>query len=166
MNLLYWWRARLPRERAVVGGGLFILIVVVAYLFFEPVVDERRRMVEAVPALRDDLIWMQAHVDEIVRLQKRSEPTGAGNAQVLTPAVIEEMLRQAGLKNTVSELRSDTTSSVSVAFDEVVFADLMVFFRQLNRRKNTRIRQAVIRRLPEQPGEVEASFVVATEKHE
>jgi type II secretory pathway component PulM len=155
--MLRWWRERMAREKLVLLAGAVILLLTTIYLVLEPVVQERERLQTEIPKLQEDLAWMQSHISDINRLRG---VVGAATVpvQTLTLAVVEDALREAGLKEQTTDLRPAAGQGVQLVFDQVAFADLMELLSQLQRRIAARVSQARIDRLENMPGMVKANM--------
>lgn len=152
-----WWQERAPREKIALMAGLCTLILLAAYLILEPVHREYRRMQEEMPKLHDDLIWMQSQLGEIRKLQGNGV-TANSAGQSLSLPLVEEILRETGLKEKTSELRPAGSQGVRVSFDEVAYGDLMEFLSSLRQRSNARVSEADIGRLENRDGMVKAGL--------
>lgn len=154
-KFVYWWQQRAPREKQVLAAGFALLFIVIAWLVIGSAIQKRERLEAEIPLLREDLAWMQAQIAEIDQL--RGDPSSTGK-EVLTIALVEELLRAAGVHGQVSELRSASEQGVLLRFKQVAHAQLMEFLLQLRKRAAARISLASISRLPDETGMVEASL--------
>jgi type II secretory pathway component PulM len=155
--MFIWWRERTVREKAVLVTGTAALSLIIVYLVLEPVVQERQRLQAEIPILREDLNWMQEHAGE---LQGLLGGTGA-ESKVLSLALVEEALGNAGLKQQVIDLRPTVNQAIRLSFDQVAYADLVVFLSRLRQQSGARISEATIRRLEDRDGMVAASLLLA-----
>lgn len=154
---LYWWKQRASRERFVLATGGLLLFLVFAWLTIEPVFQQRERLESGIPQMREDLAWMQAQLAVVEKLRGKSGPDNSGKA-VLTIALVEELLREAGMHDQVSELRPASGQDVMLRFKQVAYPQLMEFLLQLRQRAAARISMANFSRLQDHPGMVEASL--------
>ena len=117
-----WWRARAPRERAILGAGLLGLLVLAGYAFvWQPAADGIRRTEADLPGLRAQTANVLAMADEAKRLRA----TG-GQSVALTPerrvAAVRRSLERAGLLReaaTANAASSAPVTSLSVGADAV-----------------------------------------------
>lgn len=136
--------------------GVAILILIVIYLLLEPALESRNRLQSDIPRMREDLVWMQAQVPELQQLLGTN--AGRPSGEPLSVALIEDLLRQSGIHEQVSELRP-VDQTVSLRFDEVSYSGLMQFLSALTSRTAARVGAAGIRRL-ETASHVEASLTL------
>lgn len=158
-HIIARWQSLATREKSILLGGTTLLVLIVIYLLLEPELERRARMQNDIPRLREDLAWMQSQLPELQRLTgtNAGQPTGAP----LSIALVEDLLRQSGIHDRVSELRP-VDGSVSLRFEEVSHAGLMQFLSVLTTRSTVRIAAAGIRRL-ESAGNVEASLTLKSD---
>ena len=108
-----WWRQRSSRQKQALMVASASLSAVVLFLLLEPLVEERRRLSAELPRLREDLAWMEAHVD---KAKKLSVPAATEGQQV-SPAQVESLLQQTGIRQQVAgmqPLAGQECSSVSI----------------------------------------------------
>jgi len=159
MNLVNWWQERAIREKAVLVSAGIILLLTLIYLAFEPILQERQRLTDEIPLLREDLSWMQSQVDEIQRLTNPAVATNDNSvAPTLTLAMIEQVLRQSGMEDQVTDLRPLTGQAISIGFNQVSYANLIEFLYQLQQRSNAVVSQARINRIEGRDGIVDANL--------
>ena len=94
-HLLEWWRARAPRERAVIAAAAAALAVAAlwAYLWV-PIEADRARLVESLPRLRAAAHELAREAPDVERLRAAVRARG----KVAAPqAAIEETLKASGL---------------------------------------------------------------------
>ena len=123
-----WWRQRSSRERLGLVAVCTLCAVVVLFLALEPLVEERRRLSGEIPGLREDLAWMRAHLGEAGRLR---EPVAEDEPPELSPARIETLLEEAGMRRQVSAMQPLTGQGILINFDDVNFADLLALISRL-----------------------------------
>ena len=122
-----WWRQRSVREKLGMMAVSALLSAVALFLLLEPLVDERRRLYEELPRLREDLAWMEAN------LSKAGKPDAphANDEQPVSPARVEALLQEAGIRQLASEMQPLADRGLRVSFNEVNFPDLLVFISRL-----------------------------------
>jgi len=159
MNLLNWWQERAVREKAVLAAAAIILLLTLIYLAFEPILQERQRLTAEIPLLREDLAWMQSQVSEIQQLNTPvTAVTDSSTMPALTLAMVEQVLRQSGMEDQVSDLRPLAGQAISIGFNKVSYANLIDFLYQLQQRSNAIVSQARINRIDGSDGVVNATF--------
>ncbi|MFP4615515.1 MAG: type II secretion system protein GspM [Thiohalorhabdus sp.] len=158
-----WWRDRPPRERVILAVGIAALLLVGAYLLIEPHLEERQRLAQEIPELREDLSWMREHLAEAKRLGGESgapDPDAGEGESSFGPALVEESLQGAELAEEVETLRSSGEEGVQVAFTRVAFPELVGWLGDLRQRSGAEVRTARIQRNGEQEGMVEAELTL------
>lgn len=160
MNLKAWWRERSSREQLVLIGGMAVLILVSGYLLLEPAIQQRHGFAQAIPGLRADLTWMQAHSEEMRGLLKNTRQGGSGAGAPLTLAVVQTTLRESGLLDLVEDLRATGQSGISVNITDVAFSDLVQFLYMIKSRSQGSVETAEITRSSDNQGIVTANIVL------
>lgn len=155
-QLIERWQSLAVREKGILSAGAAILVVIVIYLLLEPALERRDRLQSDIPVMRENLAWMQAQVPELQQLLGTN--AGRPSGEPLSVALVEELLRQSGIHEQVSELRP-VDQTVSLRFDDVSYNGLMQFLTALTSRTSVRVGAAGIRRL-ESSGHVEASLTL------
>ena len=164
MMLRNWWLSLLRREKIALGAGVIFLFVTAIYLVLEPVVEERERMAAEIPGLKEDLEWMQARVDEINGLRERGTGVNTSAPVILTPVMVEDALRRAGLLQQVTDMKQGSGQDVVVVFDKIPFGRLMDFLFDLKSSSGARIKFARISRLNDDTGHVSASLTLISRR--
>ena len=150
-----WWRQRSARERLGLAAACALVSAVALFLALEPRVEERRRLSDEIPGLRDDLAWMQARLDEAGRLR---EPVTEDEAAELSPARIETLLEQAGMRRQVSAMQPQAGQGILISFDDVNFADLLALISRLQDEGLARVAGTRVNGLGDQSGRVMAEL--------
>lgn len=107
-----FWRARAPRERAVLGIGATALLAALLYVaVWEPASSARARLSASLPRLRAQLQDMRQQQEEILALRRQA----AGAApQADLKAVLQGSIARSGFGKSV--MRLDALSPQRVAF--------------------------------------------------
>ena len=103
------------------------LSAVILFLLLEPLVEERRRLSAELPRLREDLAWMEAHVD---KAKKLDVPAVTAGGQV-SPAQVETLLQETGIRQQVAGMQPMAGQGMRLSFNSVNFANLLVFISRL-----------------------------------
>ena len=122
------WQQRSAREKYGLFAVPAAVVAVVLFLLLEPLVDERRRLSAELPRLRDDLAWMESHVGQARQL---NAPAVNGGTQAVSAARVEALLQEAGMRQQVSAMQPLPEPGLLLSFNEVDFADLLVFVSRL-----------------------------------
>ncbi|HKJ71064.1 MAG TPA: type II secretion system protein GspM [Gammaproteobacteria bacterium] len=156
-----WWRERAARERWALGLGGAALVLTVAYLAVEPVLRERQRLAAEIPQLRQDLAWMREHLATVQRLQGEAGPAAAGGAGPVTPAVVQQAVSRAGLRDQLQELRTTDSGGLRLSLKGVPFERVVAMLQQLRTGTGASVARARIQRVENQPGQVDADLTLA-----
>ena len=156
-----WWQERSRREHLVLTGGFTILIIIIAYLLLEPVLQEREGLAEAIPGLRADLAWMQAHSGEMRELLDNNRLGGDTNRPLLSLSLVQTTLRETGLLDFVVDLSGTTQNGISLNVSDVAFSDLVQFLYLIRSRTRGAVKSAEITRSDEDQGIVTANIVLS-----
>jgi type II secretory pathway component PulM len=143
----------------MLGAGGLALVLVVGYLGLEPYLEERRRLEQRLPELRQELAWMQDHVAEARALAGEGNAAAAPQQGELTPAVVEGSLRRAGLAESLDGLRPQG-EGVRVVFKGVTFPELLGWLRTFQRRNGAVVHGARIERAEGGEGRVQARLTL------
>ncbi|MEF8792644.1 type II secretion system protein M [Thiohalorhabdus sp.] len=160
-----WWAERAPREKAALVAAGLAIVATIAYWAIAPVVQERNRLAREIPELRQDLSWMQDHLEEIRRMRAESGGSGQSSKANLTPAMVEQSLNGAGLAEQLEGLRPEG-DGVRLVFEEVAFAELLEWLAAFRRRSAAVAKGARIERVDEAQGRVRARLTLAPRRAE
>jgi type II secretory pathway component PulM len=151
-----WWRERTAREKTVLATGAALLLLIAVFLVVESVNREQQHLQAEIPRLRADRDWMLAHAEEIRGLSG----TLRYGARALTPAMVEAVLGDMGLKDRVTELQPAANQTIRLRLDQIAFPDVMELLVRLSRDHGGRVSSANFRRLDDRDGIVEAGLVL------
>ena len=152
-----WWQQRARREKTVLCSGVLLVLCVCIWLILEPVMQQRERMLAELPKLEQDLTWMQANVEQVKHIRGGNNAATPGKT-TLSVALVEEIMRETGVHELVSELRPTSGQGVKIKFSKVAYPQLMDFLFRLKNRVQARVSLASISRLQDQAGMVEVSL--------
>ena len=160
-----WWQARARREKTVLVSGVLLVLCVSIWLIMEPVIQQRQRMLAELPKLEQDLAWMQNNVEQVNRLRGSNNAATTGKT-ALSIALVEEIMREAGVHEQVSELRPTSGQGVMIKFSKVAHPQLMDFLLRLKNKAKARVTLASISRLQDQAGMVEVSLSLGSDENQ
>ena len=150
-----WWQRRSAGEKQGLTAAFVLLLAVALFLLLEPLVDERRRLSAELPRLREDLAWMEARVGmarELGAPVKNDEQPG------ISPARVEALLQEADMRQQVSGMQPLAGQGMLVSFNEVDFADLLVFISRLRVEGHARVAGTQVNGMGEDNGLVSAEL--------
>ena len=151
------WRQRSSGERLGMVSVCALLSAVVLFLALEPLVEERRRLSGEIPGLREDLAWMQAHLGKAGRLRG---PATEDEAQALSPALLETLMEEAGMRGQVSAMQPLAGQGISIRFDDVNFTDLLALISRLQDEARARVTNTRVSELEDRNGRVMAELTL------
>jgi len=160
-----WWEQRARREKTVLISGAVLVLGVCIWLIMEPAILQRQRMLAELPKLEQDLAWMQDNVDQVNRLRGGNNAATTGKT-ALSIALVEEIMRDAGVHEQVNELRPTSGQGVMVKFSKVAYPQLMDFLWRLKNKAKARVTLASISRLQDQAGMVDVSLSLGSDENQ
>jgi type II secretory pathway component PulM len=160
MNIIEWWRLRHARERNVLKVGIAITVLVLSYLLIEPSLNERNRMREALPTLRADYVWMQAHVLELKKLMNTNSNDIGINSIPLSLASVQFVLGELSLSDKISELRPIDNQKIRLNFSEINYSELVDLMFQLESKAGAQISNADFSLIENNTGMVQATLTL------
>ncbi len=122
-QLLEYWQARNPRERAILGiGGSLAVILLLYLLVWDPIQSDRQRLLRDLPKMRAQVDQFRRDAEEAEALRARARARTPTQA---LPATVEASAKQAqlgaGIKS-VQAMGNDRAqiSGATVPFDGLV----------------------------------------------
>lgn len=150
-----WWQQRSAREKQGLTAASILLLAAALFLLLEPLVDERRRLSAELPRLRADLAWMEAHAGMAGELDAQA---GNGEQPAVSPARVETLLREAGMQQRISGMQPLAGQGLLLNFNEVNFADLLVFMSRLQDEGHAHVAATQVNEMGEADGLVSAEL--------
>lgn len=128
-----FWAARNPRERRMITIALWAIGLAIVYLLLlEPAINGRARLLQQMPAMRQQVAQMQAMARELKAAP--AAPRADAPVEAVTRESLEASLARAGLK---AQSSSVTGEFIRLQFSDVSFASLVGWLDDA--RKNRRI---------------------------
>jgi len=155
---MQFWRARAPRERAVLGGGAALLVLALGYAYaWLPMQRDRAQLMQALPQLREQARQLQLDVQEVARLKALPAATQeAGNLAL----AIEQRAMASGLRDRIETLAPQDAGHVRVVLPQVAFEAWIDWLGELHASHGVRVESARIDATDE-PGMVRVEAVLA-----
>ncbi len=152
-----WWRAREPRERAVIAAAAAALGVAVLWAYvWIPIEADRARLVEALPRLRAAAQGFAHEAAEVERLRAAVRARGG----IAAPqAAIEETLRASGLGDGYAGVTTLGDGRVQVNLRAVPFDALARVVAQLAEAQGLAVERVALKASGE-PGKVQVEMLV------
>lgn len=124
-----WWDGINLRERLIViFASIVLLYVLLDLILIQPVIGQRRQLIEEVAQAKEDLVWMQQTIQKI--------PSGnrANSAKALKGSIatyVDGQIARSGLKKNLKQMTPILKHSVRVRLSDVDFNRLLKFLHAL-----------------------------------
>jgi general secretion pathway protein M len=130
------WAALAPRERRMLGIGVFVVALSILYfVLFEPAFLGRKKLIEELPVLRNQLGQVESLGSEARRLT--SVPTGLDNPNALK-GLIEQSAAASGLKSQLTQV-TQTGDLIEARFKAVGFNQWLLWLDSAVRETRMRV---------------------------
>jgi general secretion pathway protein M len=130
------WETLAPRERRMLGFGAFVVAISIVYfLLFEPAFLGRKKLLEELPTLRNQLGQVESLGSEARRLT--SVPTGLDNPNALK-GLIEQSVAASGLKGQLTQV-TQTGDLIEARFKAVGFNQWLLWLDSAVRETRMRV---------------------------
>ncbi len=161
-HLREWWRARAPRERAVIAGAGAALALALLWAYvWVPIEADRARLVEALPRLRAAAQEVAHEAAEVERLRAAVRARGG----IAAPqAAIEDTLKASGLGDGYAGITALGDGRVQVNLRAVPFDALARVVAQLAAEQGLAVERIALKASGE-PGKVEVETLVLRAAH-
>jgi len=136
-SLVEFWRARSPREQAILAIGAAAVVLAALYAFlWEPGLAARRKLSASLPVLRAQLEDMRRAQREIAALRKK---LGTGPAQPDLRKLLEASLARSTLAGAIDRLEALSAQRVRVQAASIEFDAWLDWIESLQRGFGVRI---------------------------
>jgi len=159
MTPFNWWRERNSRERLTLSLAMGVMVMLTIYLVLEPIMLERKQMLENLPQLRTDLLWMKQNSAKLKTLQTRPGVGMTSASNSLSLSVIQSLVNKLSLEDNLDELGPGPGQSIRIQFNQITFSELMNFLYRV-KATNAKINSAQISRLEDPSGNVQALIII------
>jgi type II secretory pathway component PulM len=159
MTLFNWWRERNARERLTLSLAMGVIVILAIYLVLEPIMLERKQMLENLPQLRTDLLWMKKNSAQLKTLQKRPGVRMSSVSSSPSLSMIQSLVNSLSLQDSLNELGPGPGQSIRIQFNQITYSDLMNFMYRV-KEANAKINSAQISRFGDQLGNVQALIII------
>lgn len=121
-----WAQFSVREKQAVVVGGSLLAIFIVYQLMWSPALNHVENMRQRIATDQKTLLWMQSADKTMQQMGNKS----AKNKPVSIVVFLSQMqdgIKQAGLENTLTQLKQSANESIEMHFQKVEFDKLMSF---------------------------------------
>ncbi|TAK75185.1 MAG: type II secretion system protein M [Gammaproteobacteria bacterium] len=140
-NAKIWWFNLASRERqAVMWGGAMVGIFIVYQWIWTPLVDHVALLRNRIHADKATLVWMEA-ADEAIKKGERQGQKKQATSAVVMLSELQKEINQAGLGQSLAQLRQSGDDSIEMQFQKVEFDRLMKLLISVLKTKNATITQ-------------------------
>jgi len=162
MTITGWWKMRMKREKIMLASAVLVLVCSILYLCVEPMIEEKARLNSILPQMQNDLVWMQTNLAFFQQFRESEKNT---DVKKISAATLEEMVRESGLQESLSDLKPDDDNGVKVLFEEVSYVKLLDLLYRSRALKNAIVSQATIIAVSEKPGTVKADLILKSDNN-
>ncbi|MBX3709945.1 MAG: type II secretion system protein M [Gammaproteobacteria bacterium] len=155
-----WWSGLALREKQVIGIGTVLLVLFIAYQWvWAPYLNHIVQMREQIVASQKTLSWMQAANDVIQKVENKTKEKNKSISLVVLLSQIQKQIAQAGLGQSLTQLKQASNDSVEIQFQKVEFDKLIKLLVVIIKEQNVSVtRMSVIANSV--PGLVNTSIVM------
>lgn len=122
------WASLAVREKqAVVLGGLLLALFILYQGIWSPILNSINTMRQQIVTNQKTLLWMQSVDKTLQKLSGQSIANVKPVSLVVLLGEVQDKVKQAGLDNTLSQLKQVANESIAMHFEKVDFDKLMVF---------------------------------------
>lgn len=151
-QLKLWHRSLPQKEQWMVSGTALLIIITLFYLIiWEPIHVGLETEKLKQQSQQEILIWMQQAANNVKTLRASGTRNTIRDKNKPATLVIEQAIKNAGLKPTVKKIESSGTSGARVSLNEAPFNQILVWLNTLSTHNGIHVVSANIER-GEKPG--------------
>jgi general secretion pathway protein M len=122
LKLKEWWSSLASREKRMLsaGGSLTALFILYQWIW-SPYMDMVTGMREHIESQQKVLEFMRTADAEIARNQGNAHPKGIKTSPIILLSLLQKQIVQAGLAQSLQQLKQASNDSVAIAFKKVDF---------------------------------------------
>ena len=156
LQLKQWFNSLPAREQWMVSGTGAILLVAFFYLIiWEPLHLGLETELQKKNSQQEILLWMQQAANEVKTLHASGGRSTIRDRNKPTTLVIEQAIKNAGLKSSVKKIESSGNNGARVTLNEASFNQVLVWLNTLATYNGIHVVSANIER-SEKPGRANA----------
>lgn len=151
-----WYYSLPQKEQWMVSGTVIFVLLTLFYLvIWEPLKLGLEEEQQKLQSQQEILLWMQQAASEVRALRSAGTRNSIRDKNKATTLVIEQTVRNAGLKNAVDKIESSANNGARVSLREASFNQMLVWLNTLATHYGITVASANIERA-EKPGRVNA----------
>jgi len=155
-QLKQWYKSLAQKEQWMVSGtGLLILVTLFYLVIWEPIHIALETERQKQQTQQEILIWMQQAAAEVKTLRASGSGNSIRDTDKPITLVIEQAIKNAGLKSSVNKIESSGNDGARVTLNEASFNQVLVWLNTLSTHNGIQVVSANIERGSE-PGRANA----------
>ena len=155
-ELKQWYRSLPQKEQWMVSGTVLLIIITLFYLIvWEPIHVGLQNEKQKQATQQEILIWMQQAASEVKTLRVSGSRSTIRDKNKPITLVIEQAIKNAGLKTSVNKIESSGSNGARVTLKEASFNQVLVWLNTLSTHNGIQVVSANIERGTE-PGRANA----------
>lgn len=155
-QLKQWFNSLPQKEQWMVSGTGILIIVTLFYLIiWEPINLGLKAEQQKQQSQTEILLWMQQAANEVKTLRSSGVRGNIRDKNKPTTLVIEQSIKNAGLKSSLNKLESSGNNGARVILNEASFNQILVWLNTLSTHNGIQVVSANIERNTS-PGRVNA----------
>ena len=153
-----WFRSLPQKEQWLVAGTALLILITLFYLIvWEPIHVGLQNEKQKQATQREILIWMQQAASDVKTLRASGGRSTIRDKNKPITLVIEQTIKNAGLKTSVKKIESSGSNGTRVTLNEAPFNQVLVWLNTLSTYNGIQVVSANIERGTE-PGRANARF--------
>ena len=146
-QLKQWFKSLPQKEQWMVSGTVLLIIITLFYLIiWEPIHVGLQEEKQKQQSQQEILIWMQNAAEEVRSLRASGNRSTIRDRNKPITLVIEQAIKNAGLKPSVNKIESSGSDGARVTLNEASFNQVLVWLNTLSTYNGIQVVSANIER--------------------
>jgi general secretion pathway protein M len=146
-QLKQWFKSLPQKEQWMVSGTVLLIIITLFYLIiWEPIHVGLQKEKQKQQSQQEILIWMQNAAEEVRSLRASGNRSTIRDRNKPITLVIEQAIKNAGLKPSVNKIESSGSDGARVTLNEASFNQVLVWLNTLSTYNGIQVVSANIER--------------------
>lgn len=155
-----WWSTLAAREKAAMTAGVAAAILFIVYQWvWSPFLEHVNQMRKRIVSDQETLAWMQSADQEIKKIESQAGSKTKAVSPVELLSRIQKQINQAGLEQSLSQLKQASNDSIEVHFQKVDFEKLMALLVDILKQQSVSVTQFSVISSGESTGIVNADMI-------
>ncbi|WP_172622693.1 type II secretion system protein GspM [Aquicella siphonis] len=161
MKAKEWWMSLAARERqAMTAAGALLVLFIIYQWIWSPYLEYVNQLRKRIASDQETLVWMQAADQEIQKIESQSKGKAKSSSPVALLSQIQKQINQAGLDQSLSQLKQASNDSIEVHFQKVDFEKLMTLLVKILKEQSVSVTQFSVTASDETTGIVNADMII------